>query len=93
MFAICLALFYLDFFGTLIIIVVFVISTLTYIVVFNKKLNYWGELRLDLDEKITENIFEKFEAIKDIKLTLILIFFKKNTMNSIQKNLNFFPSI
>ena len=77
MFAICLALFYLDFFGTLIIIVVFVISTLTYIVAFNKKLNYWGELRLDLDEKITENIFEKFEAIKDIKINSDFNFFQK----------------
>ena len=83
MFAICLALFYSDFFGTLIIIVVFVISTLTYIVAFNKKLNYWGELRLDPDEKITENIFEKFEAIKDIKHPDQ--FFQKEYNESIQK--------
>ena len=75
--AICLALFYLDFFGTLIIISVFTISTLTYIFAFNKKLNYWGELRLNLDEKITENIFEKFEAIKDIKINSDFSFFQK----------------
>lgn len=75
--AICLALFYIDFYGTLIIISVFIISVLFYLMTFNNRLNNWGELRLSLDEKITENVFEKFEAIKDIKINSDFNFFQK----------------
>lgn len=75
--AICITLFYIDFYGTLIIILSFLFSVLIYLSTFNKRLKNWGELRLKLDEKITENIFEKFEAIKDIKINSDYDFFQK----------------
>lgn len=74
---ISISLFYIDSIGTLTITLTFSIFILFYILIFKKKLAKWGDLRFTLDEKITENIFEKFEGIKDIKLNSDYTFFQK----------------
>ena len=74
---ISISLFCIDFVGTLTIISTFFIFILFYVFTFKKKLAKWGDLRFILDEKITENIFEKFEGIKDIKLNSDYDFFQK----------------
>jgi len=71
------SLFFIDFTGTLTIISSFAIFIVFYILIFKKKLAKWGDLRFILDDKIYENIFEKFEGIKDIKLNSDYDFFQK----------------